>query len=44
MDTLQPGNIIEGLAIIEHPATTLLVPANRLARMDARKFVWLENR
>ncbi len=44
MDTLQPGNIIEGLAIIEHPATTLLVPANRLARMDERKFVWLENR
>ncbi|NQU04209.1 MAG: hydantoinase/oxoprolinase family protein [Syntrophaceae bacterium] len=44
MDLLEPGNVIEGLAIIEHPATTLVVPANRRARIDDRKFVWLENR
>jgi len=43
MDLMEPGNIINGLAILEHPATTLLVPANRRARMDERKFVWLEN-
>ena len=43
MDEMEPGNIIDGLAILEHPATTLLVPANRRARMDERKFVWLEN-
>ena len=43
MEALEPGNVVDGLAIIEHPATTLLVPANRRARMDARKFVWLEN-
>lgn len=44
MEAMQPGNVINGLAILEHPATTLLVPPNRKARMDRRKFVWLENR
>ncbi len=43
MDSMKPGNIIPGLAILEHPATTLLVPPNRKARMDERRFVWLEN-
>ena len=43
MDSMEPGNIITGLAILEHPATTLLVPSNRKARMDERRFVWLEN-
>ncbi|TDJ62649.1 MAG: hydantoinase/oxoprolinase family protein [Proteobacteria bacterium] len=43
MEEMQPGNIIDGLAVLEHPATTLLVPATRRARMDERKFVWLEN-
>jgi len=42
MDEMEPGNVIDGLAILEHPATTLLVPATRRARMDERKFVWLE--
>ncbi|MGE3773163.1 MAG: hydantoinase/oxoprolinase family protein, partial [Gammaproteobacteria bacterium] len=40
MEGLQPGNVIEGLAILEHPATTLFVPSTRRARMDRRKFVW----
>ena len=44
VDQLQSGNIVDGLAIIEHPATTLLVPANRRARVDEHKFVWLEER
>jgi acetone carboxylase beta subunit len=44
MDMLEPGNVVEGLAIIEHPATTLVVPATRTARMDERKFIWLENK
>lgn len=43
MDVLEPGNVINGLAILEHPATTLLVPATRRARVDGRKFIWLEN-
>jgi N-methylhydantoinase A/oxoprolinase/acetone carboxylase beta subunit len=44
MEQLAPGNIIDGLAILEHPATTLLVPPARKVRMDRRKFLWLENR
>jgi N-methylhydantoinase A/oxoprolinase/acetone carboxylase beta subunit len=44
MEAMLPGNVIDGLAILEHPATTLFVPATRRARMDRRKFVWLENR
>jgi len=44
MEAMEPGNVVDGLAVLEHPATTLLVPATRKARMDQRKFVWLENR
>ncbi|MGD9603774.1 MAG: hydantoinase/oxoprolinase family protein [Gammaproteobacteria bacterium] len=44
MDQLEPGNVIAGLAILEHPATTLLVPGTRKARVDGRRFIWLENR
>jgi acetone carboxylase, beta subunit len=43
MELLEPGNVIKGLAILEHPATTLLVPVTRRARVDERKFIWLEN-
>jgi acetone carboxylase beta subunit len=43
MDEMESGNIVDGLAVLEHPATTLLVPRNRRARMDEYKFVWLEN-
>ena len=43
MDEMEPGNIVKGLAILEHPATTLLVPPTRKARMDERRFIWLEN-
>jgi N-methylhydantoinase A len=43
METMESGNVVNGPAILEHPATTLLVPANRRARMDERKFVWLED-
>jgi len=43
MELLEPGNVIKGLAILEHPATTLLVPGTRRARVDERKFIWLED-
>ena len=43
MDEMESGNIVDGLAVLEHPATTLLVPRNRRARMDEYKFIWLEN-
>jgi acetone carboxylase, beta subunit len=41
MDGLLPGNVVEGLAIIEHPMTTLLVPLGTRASMDDRGFLWL---
>lgn len=41
MDRLRPGNVVDGLAIIEHPMTTLLVPAGTSASMDDRGFLWL---
>lgn len=31
---LRPGNVIEGPAIVESPASTMLVPAGRTARLD----------
>lgn len=34
MDVLRPGNEIEGLAIIEASATTLVVPSGRKVRID----------
>ncbi len=34
MDRLQPGNEVHGLAIIEAPSTTLLVPPDRYVALD----------
>lgn len=34
MDYLQPGNILEGPAIVEHPATTLVIPKGDRVRVD----------
>lgn len=42
MDLLEPGNEIQGLAVIEHPATTLFVPPNFRVKVDEWKFCWLE--
>jgi len=42
MDSLVPGNEIEGLAIIEAPATTLVIYRGRKARMGRYKQIWLE--
>ena len=42
MDLLRPGNRIEGPAIVEHPATTLLVPPGMHAEMDEWSFIWLK--
>jgi N-methylhydantoinase A len=41
MDALKPGNVIEGFAIIEHPATTFVVPPGRRVEVDVRNFFWL---
>lgn len=41
MDALQPGNRIEGTAVIEAPATTFFVPAGRSVEMDELSVLWL---
>jgi len=42
MDHILPGNVIQGPAIVEHPATTFVVPKGYQARMDAYRIFWLE--
>jgi len=39
MDPLEPGNTIEGPAVVEHPATTLLIPPDRHVAPDARRLI-----
>ncbi len=41
MDTIRPGNEIEGIAIIEAPSTTFVLPAGRRVRMDEWSMLWL---
>ncbi len=41
MDSLKPGNVIKGFAIIEHPATTFVIPPERRVEVDVRNFFWL---
>src|SRR6266516_1546755 len=41
MGLLKAGNVIEGFAIIEHPATTFVIPPGRRVEIDNRNFLWL---
>jgi len=41
MDLLKPSNEIRGPAVVEAPATTLLVPAGRLVTMDEYRVIWM---
>jgi len=41
MDLLRPGNEVEGLAIIEAPATTMPVPEGKKVMVDEYKRYWL---
>lgn len=41
MDRLRPGNQVEGPAVVEHPATTLLVPDGQHISVDEWSFLWL---
>jgi N-methylhydantoinase A len=41
MDWLEPGNVIEGLSIVEHSMTTLVIPEGMMASVDDRGFIWL---
>lgn len=42
LSCLEPGNVLRGPCIIEDPTTTIVVPPDRLARMDQYRAVWLE--
>ena len=42
MDELGPGNVIEGVAVIEAPNTTLFVPEHRRVRFDEWGLIWME--
>jgi acetone carboxylase, beta subunit len=41
MDELAPGNVVDGLSIVEHSMTTLVIPAGMRISMDDRGFLWL---
>jgi N-methylhydantoinase A len=41
MDAIKPGNEITGIAIIEAPSTTLVLPPERRVRMDEWSLLWL---
>jgi acetone carboxylase, beta subunit len=43
MDSLECGNRVFGPAIIEHPMTTLPIPAGRLVRFDEHRVIWYEH-
>jgi N-methylhydantoinase A/oxoprolinase/acetone carboxylase beta subunit len=39
MDELLAGNVVNGPAVIEHPATTLLIPPTHHVEFDARRLI-----
>jgi N-methylhydantoinase A len=41
MDSIMPGNEITGMAIIEAPSTTLVLPPGRKVEMDEWSLLWL---
>ena len=43
MDQLRAGNVVTGPAIVEHPATTLVIPPGSRARLDERRLIWYES-
>lgn len=42
MELLRPGNEVRGLAVIESPTTTFVVPEGKKTRVDEYGFFWLE--
>jgi N-methylhydantoinase A/oxoprolinase/acetone carboxylase beta subunit len=44
MESLKPGNEIDGLAVIEASNTTLFVPSEWHVRIDEHEIYWLERR
>jgi N-methylhydantoinase A/oxoprolinase/acetone carboxylase beta subunit len=44
MEDLEPGNEVDGLAVIEASNTTLFVPPEWHVRIDAHDIYWLERK
>ena len=44
MDALRPGNVLDGLSIVEHSMTTLIIPDGMNVSMDDRGFLWLSEK
>ncbi|HEY50087.1 MAG TPA: hydantoinase/oxoprolinase family protein [Dehalococcoidia bacterium] len=44
MDLLEPGNRVEGPAVIEHPMTTLVVPPEKLIELDEHLIIWYRDK
>ena len=44
MDCVRSGNVIEGPAVIEDPATTFVVPPDSVARLDTHRIFHLSTR
>ena len=42
MDRIRPGNEINGIAIIEAPSTTLVLPPGKRVTMDEWSLLWLD--
>ncbi len=42
MEELRPGNVIDGLAVVEAPNTTFFLPARCRARIDEHGIYWIE--
>lgn len=43
MDLIQSGNRVKGPAVLEHPMTTLPVPAGRVIAVDEHRVLWYEH-
>lgn len=44
MDLLEPGNRIDGPAIIEHSMTTLVIPPENYVEFDEHKVIWYKKK
>lgn len=44
MEHLKAGNVVAGPAVIEDPATTLILPPDHQARFDEHRFIWYEKK
>jgi len=44
MDLLEAGNRVDGPAIVEHPMTTLVIPAENYVELDEHRLIWYRSK